>query len=463
MPDPVRDVVVIVPGILGSVLEKGGKEIWGLSAEAGVRGLLTAGKSVKALELDGDSPTDEFLDDDVRATALIDDLHLIPGLWKIDGYGRIAAVLRQQLDLQDGVNLFTFPYDWRRDIRSSAIRLQKASAGWLEERRKTEPDAKLVLLCHSMGSLVARWFLHKLGGWRDTRLVVTFGAPYRGSINPIDFMSNGFRKKFLGITLLDLTPMARSLTGLYQMSATYECIDTGDGTLRRLGEVAGVPGIDPARAKDALAFMDAMREAAKANVATDEYKEHGPLLLPVVGVFQPTRLSARVSGDRLEILNTLDGKDPAGDGTVPRASATPHELQGQGREVYMGEAHSKLQNWEPTLVQIRGAITTDEVDWDAFQLPEVRHGLEVDDLYAAAEPIEFRVRTQDPALELSVTVTARSSGAPLRITAPAGEEWRKIKLDGLAPDVYDITVADSVGAGKPVSDIVVVSAPAVTV
>ena len=458
MPDPVRDVVVVIPGILGSVLEKDGKEIWGLSAQAGVRGLLTAGKSVKSLTLDGDSDTEPFLDDGVRPTKLINDLHLVPGLWKIDGYGRISEVLRENLGLEDGVTFFPFPYDWRRDIRSAAVRLRTATEQWLAERRQAFPDAKLVLLCHSMGGLVARTFLHLQGGWRDTRLVVTFGTPFRGSMNPIDYMANGFRKKFAGITVLDLTDMARSLTGLYQMMATYECIDLGDGTFHRVSDVASLPGIDHAKAAAGFEFMDGLRKAAAANVATDEYREHGPLLVPVAGVFQRTRVSALLDGGKLRMESTIGAQDVGGDGTVPRPSATPHELERQGREVYMAEAHSKLQNWDPTIVQIEGAITAGDIDWVAFQRPEVRHGLDVDDMYAAGQPVEFEVGSQDTALELSVTVTGRDTKTQRTATVAAGEEWRRVSVDGLPADTYDVEVGDRVGAGKPVSDVFVVAA-----
>ena len=57
------------------------------------------------------------------------------------------------------------------------------------------PDAKLVLVGHSMGGLVARYFLECLDGWRDTRRLVTFGTPYRGSLNALNFLVHGLQKK----------------------------------------------------------------------------------------------------------------------------------------------------------------------------------------------------------------------------------------------------------------------------
>jgi hypothetical protein len=41
---PIRDLIVVIPGILGSVLEREGKEVWGLSGEAMIGNLLSLGR-----------------------------------------------------------------------------------------------------------------------------------------------------------------------------------------------------------------------------------------------------------------------------------------------------------------------------------------------------------------------------------------------------------------------------------
>ena len=86
---PMGDVVVLLPGILGSVLEKDGKEVWAMSPGAAFRALISLGGSIKNLKLDGDDPAADDLGDGVSATKLLPDLHLVPGLWKIDGYSAI--------------------------------------------------------------------------------------------------------------------------------------------------------------------------------------------------------------------------------------------------------------------------------------------------------------------------------------------------------------------------------------
>jgi hypothetical protein len=151
---PFPDVVIVLPGISGSVLAKDGKEIWGASSGAIWRAISSGGDSIKSLALTAsDDPNVDDLGDGVTATGLIQDVHIIPGLWKIDGYSGLTARLQSALGLAPGENLFEFPYDWRRDNRVSARRLKRISYQLLSSwRNKSGNDkAKLILVAHSMG------------------------------------------------------------------------------------------------------------------------------------------------------------------------------------------------------------------------------------------------------------------------------------------------------------------------
>ena len=129
----------------------------------------------------------EDLEDGVQASRLAPDAHLIPGLWKIDGYDKLVSRLQQL----PRVDFHPFPYDWRRDNRVAARRLEVQAGAWLAERRRDDPDARLVLVAHSMGGLIARYYLEVLGGWQDTRFLLTFGTPFRGSPNAVGFLAHG--------------------------------------------------------------------------------------------------------------------------------------------------------------------------------------------------------------------------------------------------------------------------------
>lgn len=49
-----RDIVVILPGITGSVLQKDGKDIWAVSGQAAWQAVRTFGDSLYQLKLDKD-------------------------------------------------------------------------------------------------------------------------------------------------------------------------------------------------------------------------------------------------------------------------------------------------------------------------------------------------------------------------------------------------------------------------
>src|SRR4026208_2340096 len=83
---PMGDVIVLLPGILGSVLTRDGDDVGAVSPGASWRAIRTLGHSVTDLELHDDDPTVDDLGDGVTAPRLQPDLHLIPGLWSIAGY-----------------------------------------------------------------------------------------------------------------------------------------------------------------------------------------------------------------------------------------------------------------------------------------------------------------------------------------------------------------------------------------
>ena len=251
-----RDVVVVLPGITGSVLQKDGKDVWNVSGGSVLRALLSLGENVKELALTDDPPDVDDLGDGVTAPKLMRDIHLIPGLWKIDGYSKVLEYVTDTFDVRAGENFFEFPYDWRRDNRVAARKLAASAEKWLAAWRQSSgaADAKLILVGHSMGGLISRYYLECLDGWRETRTLVTFGTPYSGSLNAVGTLVNGLKKK-IGPIGIDLSELVRSLTAVYQLLPTYACYDGGDGKLLRVDE-ASIPHIDPKKAKAAISSSD---------------------------------------------------------------------------------------------------------------------------------------------------------------------------------------------------------------
>lgn len=452
---PLRDVVILLPGIMGSVLQKDGRDVWALSGSAIARGILSLGGSISSLTVGNDSPTAESLGDGISAIRLLPDTHLIPGFWKIDGYTAVSNFITSRFDAQPGGNFFEFPYDWRRDNRVAARKLERQSRQWLQAWRKSSghANARLVLVAHSMGGLVSRYFLEVLGGWRDTRMLVTFGTPYRGSLNALDFLANGMRKTLGGFTLVDISTLLRSFTSVYQLLPIYPCYDAGSGMLARVGESSGIPNVDASRAKAALAFHNEIRQAVQANSTIAEYAKSRYTVHPIIGNYQPTLQGARLVKGVVYCSQAL-GADTSlrGDGTVPQPSGRPietPELEKQHRIVYVSEVHGSLQNSRAMLDHLGGLLEEDPSSPDRFRKltePDFALGANVavivDDMYGTSERVVVGAQC-DVATTLTATVVdaatnAQVARASISIEDPAvrGEA----AIDPLPEGTYRVTV-----------------------
>jgi hypothetical protein len=442
---PMSDIVVLLPGITGSVLRKNGRVTWGFSGGALAGTLFSRGGNLrKALTLAQDPSDQDDLGDGVVADALVSDLHLLPGLWKIDGYSKVADAILSRFDVTEGENFFRFPYDWRRDNRVAARRLRRESHEWLTRWRASKnPKAKLILIAHSMGGLVSRYFLEVLEGWKDTRALVSFGTPYRGSLNSLDSLANGMRQGPFGF--IDLSELVRSFTSVYQLLPIYKCYDPGDGTLVRIGETSGIPQVDPGKAKAALAFHREIEEAVKTNLQNAAYQQERYRVYPIVGIAQETNQSARRAGNRVELLTRYEGTDHKGDGTVPRVSATPIEYSNEGREMFAATQHASLQNADAVLIHLDGLINSLYFDLGGFLKPKlspVKVALEVEDLYWQGEPVTVRARPEREDVQLIATLMHTDTGAPVGTLPlqPDAEGWQVVAFDPPGPGAYRVEV-----------------------
>ncbi|MCO5177707.1 MAG: hypothetical protein M9890_12170 [Thermomicrobiales bacterium] len=459
---PMPDVIVLIPGIMGSALRRGRKDVWDVSTGAAIAALFSRGDSLKDLRL---PPGAGHVDpqDGITPKRLMPDVHIVPGLWKIDGYRKISDTIQAVFEVKPGVNFLEFPYDWRLDNRLAAKRLQTEAGELLRRRRQdtNNPNAKLIIVGHSMGGLVARYYLECLEGWRDTRALLTFGTPYRGSVNALDTISNGCYKG--PRHLLDLSETVRSFPSVYQLLPIYRCYSAGGGSpWVRIGETTGIPNVDPARAAAALDFHNEIRDAVDRHRQDDEYRERGYKIFPIVGVEQPTNQSGSLDGGKVKMLRQYtyaDGSvhDDLGDGTVPRASATPIELEGSAQGMFAADRHASLQNADAGLTHLKGAIFGLYDPLGEYRAPGILNitlSLDIDDIYWTDEPIDVRVRpsvtgTATEAVIESVTTNAEVGRKTL---LSADDEWQQVSFDPLPPDVYRITVSGGT-AVDPVSDI----------
>jgi len=439
--------MVVIPGILGSVLERSDTderhhtEVWGLSGEAVIGNLRSLGRNIQHLALPQGIGNQEP-QDGVRATRLLPDLHLLPGLWTIDGYGKLVARLMSWFTLNEATasqpgNLLLFPYDWRLSNVVSAAKLAKTASRELDRWRKytQNPEAKLVLICHSMGGLIARWFLEVMGGREVTRQLITIGTPYRGSVNALSELVNGLSVGF-GPLSVKLTAFVRSLPSVYQLLPTYACLDVGDGVVHELTDMA-VTDLDSGRVQAASDFHSRIAEQVGKG-------GHGYEIIAIKGHVQPTAQSARLRAGRIEAINAYRGKDHGGDGTVPRPSSHPPEWDGDSRAVFAAQKHASLQNTDGVLYQLLGSLTG---NLGRFMGGE-RIGVDMPNLVSVGEPLEIRAQaeTGDSTLALQALVISEDD-VVLRepqLLASQGDGHYHTKFPGLAVGTYRIRVESAV-------------------
>lgn len=381
---PFKHVVILLPGISGSVLSRGAHDLWGTGAGAIARAIGSFGNSIRQLQLPSEAQDDDDFDDGITATGLVGDLHLIPGLWKIDGYTKVGNYIVSKLDLRRGDNFIEFPYDWRHDNRRAAKKLENCAHNALRAWREKSgsSDAKLVLVAHSMGGLIARYFIECLEGWKETTALVTFGTPYRGSLNALGFLCNGYSKG-IGPLKIDLSSVLQSMDSVYQLLPTFSCLDTGGAELDYVTSIVNVPTFDQARAKRAAEFHQEIKDAREINAANEAYRLSTCQLYPVIGTFQPTWLSAQVRSGAVTLLRTRLGRDEGGDGTVPRGAALPPEQDNMAAGIFTEDIHGSLQNVDNVLEQLRGILTGLGVSGYRAPTESPRPGTMLDDVYTA--------------------------------------------------------------------------------
>ncbi len=200
-----RKPIVFIPGFLGSQLWDGETLIW-----PNLRLLLTQSERLK---LPDARP--------MTARGLVEDVVVVPGLFKLEQYSQLTEFLNESLGYQIGKDLLTFCYDWRKDLRIAARQLKEEVTAF----RATLPDpaAKVILIAHSMGCLVTRYFLDVLGGNEMAERVILMGGPQLGTPKIVISLLTG---KVLPRGLLGghIRSAISTFQGAYQLLPTYPTV-----------------------------------------------------------------------------------------------------------------------------------------------------------------------------------------------------------------------------------------------
>jgi pimeloyl-ACP methyl ester carboxylesterase len=230
--DPDRNPVIVIPGILGSRLEDGntGETVWGAFGSGAVDPTSAEGAPLLALPMAPGADLKD-LQDSVREAGALDRVVLrffgIP--IELNAYYNILRSLGvggyrdQQLAESHAVDYgnrhftcFQFAYDWRRDLVESAQKLDRfIKAKEIEVQQEIfkrygvkRSSVKFDLVAHSMGSLVARYYLRYGAAdlpadgslppvtWEGAKHVdhlVVIGPPNAGSVETLTILVDGLK------------------------------------------------------------------------------------------------------------------------------------------------------------------------------------------------------------------------------------------------------------------------------
>ncbi|MEU2688599.1 hypothetical protein ABZ654_32885 [Streptomyces hygroscopicus] len=460
-----HDLVVIVPGIMGTSLLHEGRDVWDLSPGA-LAGLLRPGRLRGRLVLrEGIGDDDPEGESALTPGAMIEAPRVLPGFVSHLGYRDLLA----GLDIQPPERLAVFRYDWRLSNRNSAAKLrtfvERRLALWRERiDRSRHPDAgdpKVVFLCRSMGGLVVKYYLECLGGREITRTVATLGTPHQGSAKAIRFLTGRVVPGTPPWISEWLAEICGTFPSLGQLLPSYRAVMTASPRPRPLNAtgIADRLNLPTAMVDDMFRFHEQIRND---RIRNDQAGRPGYRLVPLGGHGLRTVHGVSVVDDRITFLDSFDESgDWQGDSTVPTISATPAELESTVYTHWFPFRHATLANEAPVLAALREICQS--VDVRRYLASDAEFAVDLPDFAVAGEPMEITAPDADPALELSARLLSQDGrqmlpGVPLRpdgqgglrceLRAPAGLwtlEVRSRKRGVCHRDAVLVTGADASG------------------
>ena len=204
---PDRCPVVFVPGIMGSELWLGDTQIW--------PNLKLLFKQPEMFKYPGEPG--------IEPRGILQQVVIVPNLIKLEQYSRLGDYLVQDLGYERGKDFFEFAYDWRQDIRQSSKQLGK----FIENLE----FPSIILIGHSLGTLVSRYYVELLGGKDKVKRLILMGGPHYGTPAGVTSLMFGPDVLPFGILGETLRNVIATYPTAYQILPVYACGTNQDGTL----------------------------------------------------------------------------------------------------------------------------------------------------------------------------------------------------------------------------------------
>ncbi len=200
-----RRIVIFVPGLMGSELWRGNERIF-----PHIKTLFTNPETLQY-------PTP------AEPRKIVDQVVIVPNLVKLDQYNRLGDYLVEELGYRRGEDFFEFAYDWRQDVRISARQLGEL----IESLPRSQP---LIIIAHSLGTMVSRYYIERLGGKGRVERVILMGGPHRGVVKALTSMLSAPDVLPFGIMGERLRKVSMTFPSSYQILPVYSLPVDASGT-----------------------------------------------------------------------------------------------------------------------------------------------------------------------------------------------------------------------------------------
>jgi len=196
---PERSPVVFAPGIMGSELWLGKERIW-----PNLKLLFKEPDFLKYPGIPGIEPR-----------GILQEVVVVPNLIKLEQYSQLGDYLVEDLGYTRGKDFFEFAYDWRQDIRLTAKQLSQFIDAL--------PVKPVKLVAHSLGTLVSRYYVERLGGKDKVDKLILMGGPHLGTPAAVSSLLFGPAVLPFGLMGETLRKVISTFYTSYQILPVYAC------------------------------------------------------------------------------------------------------------------------------------------------------------------------------------------------------------------------------------------------